>query len=69
MEVPGDIKGELCSMKQHLDPQRNGTVHFPPLFSLLSITSFLDSAQANQSVKVAALVKHGGVAIQPDNEV
>lgn len=26
MEVPGDIKGELCSMKQHLDPQRNGEV-------------------------------------------
>uniref|UniRef100_A0A8C8MH02 RING-type domain-containing protein n=1 Tax=Oncorhynchus tshawytscha TaxID=74940 RepID=A0A8C8MH02_ONCTS len=26
MEVPGDIKGELCSMK-HLDPQRNGTAH------------------------------------------
>lgn len=30
MEVPGDIKGELCSMKQHLDPQRNGTVHSRP---------------------------------------
>lgn len=24
MEVPGDIKGELCNMKTHLD-QRNGT--------------------------------------------
>lgn len=26
MEVPGDIKGELCNMKTHLD-QRNGTFH------------------------------------------
>lgn len=26
MEVPGDIKGELCNMKTHLD-QRNGMVH------------------------------------------
>lgn len=25
MEVPGDIKGELCNMKTHLD-QRNGTI-------------------------------------------
>lgn len=25
MEVPGDIKGELCNMKTHLDSQRNGT--------------------------------------------
>lgn len=25
MEVPGDIKGELCNMKTHLD-QRNGTL-------------------------------------------
>lgn len=25
MEVPGDIKGELCHMKTHLD-QRNGTM-------------------------------------------
>ena len=24
MEVPGDIKGETCSAKQHLDPHRNG---------------------------------------------
>ncbi|ROL50258.1 Polycomb group RING finger protein 3 [Anabarilius grahami] len=24
MEVPGDIKGELCNMKTHLDSQRNG---------------------------------------------
>lgn len=24
MEVPGDIKGELCNMKAHLDSQRNG---------------------------------------------
>ncbi|MBN3314163.1 PCGF3 protein, partial [Atractosteus spatula] len=24
MEVPGDIKGELCNTKPHLDPQRNG---------------------------------------------
>ncbi|KTF81256.1 hypothetical protein cypCar_00011024 [Cyprinus carpio] len=24
MEVPGDIKGELCNMKTHLDAQRNG---------------------------------------------
>lgn len=26
MEVPGDIKGDLCNMKTHLD-QRNGTLH------------------------------------------
>lgn len=26
MEVPGDVKGELCNMKTHLD-QRNGTSH------------------------------------------
>ncbi|XP_036431634.1 polycomb group RING finger protein 3 isoform X1 [Colossoma macropomum] len=26
MEVPGDIKGELCNMKPHLDSQRNGDV-------------------------------------------
>lgn len=26
MEVPGDIKGDLCNMKTHLD-QRNGTSH------------------------------------------
>ncbi|KAK3558456.1 hypothetical protein QTP86_018183 [Hemibagrus guttatus] len=26
MEVPGDIKGELCNMKAHLDLQRNGEV-------------------------------------------
>ncbi|XP_053541888.1 polycomb group RING finger protein 3 isoform X1 [Ictalurus punctatus] len=26
MEVPGDIKGELCNMKAHLDSQRNGEV-------------------------------------------
>ncbi|KAG9281157.1 polycomb group RING finger protein 3 [Astyanax mexicanus] len=26
MEVPGDIKGELCNMKPHLDTQRNGDV-------------------------------------------
>ncbi|XP_027028927.1 polycomb group RING finger protein 3 isoform X1 [Tachysurus fulvidraco] len=26
MEVPGDIKGELCNMKAHLDLQRNGDV-------------------------------------------
>ncbi|KAI4895871.1 hypothetical protein NFI96_034291 [Prochilodus magdalenae] len=26
MEVPGDIKGELCNMKPHLDSQRNGEV-------------------------------------------
>ncbi len=25
MEVPGDIKGELCNMKTHLESQRNGT--------------------------------------------
>lgn len=25
MEVPGDIKGDLCNMKTHLD-QRNGTL-------------------------------------------
>ncbi|KAM8957516.1 polycomb group RING finger protein 3 isoform 2-T5 [Lycaon pictus] len=24
MEVPGDVKGETCSAKQHLDPHRNG---------------------------------------------
>lgn len=24
LEVPGDIKGETCSAKQHLDPHRNG---------------------------------------------
>ncbi|MBN3280693.1 PCGF3 protein, partial [Polyodon spathula] len=24
MEVPGDVKGEMCSTKPHLDPQRNG---------------------------------------------
>ncbi|KAG1962358.1 polycomb group RING finger protein [Pimephales promelas] len=24
MEVPGDIKGELCNLKTHLDSQRNG---------------------------------------------
>ncbi|XP_010140311.1 PREDICTED: polycomb group RING finger protein 3, partial [Buceros rhinoceros silvestris] len=24
MEVPGDIKGETCSTKQHLDSHRNG---------------------------------------------
>lgn len=31
MEVPGDIKGDLCNMKTHLD-QRNGTLHLtrPP---------------------------------------
>ena len=28
MEVPGDIKGELCNMKTHLD-QRNGTAPRP----------------------------------------
>jgi len=27
MEVPGDIKGELCNLKTHLDSQRNGTSH------------------------------------------
>lgn len=26
MEVPGEIKGDLCNMKTHLD-QRNGTLH------------------------------------------
>ncbi|KAJ8269358.1 hypothetical protein COCON_G00119650 [Conger conger] len=26
MEVPGDVKGELCNVKTHLDPQRNGEV-------------------------------------------
>ncbi|DAA28429.1 TPA: polycomb group ring finger 3-like [Bos taurus] len=25
LEVPGDIKGETCSAKQHLDPHRNET--------------------------------------------
>ncbi|TWW55432.1 RING finger protein 3 [Takifugu flavidus] len=30
MEVPGDIKGDLCNMKTHLD-QRNGTVPSPVL--------------------------------------
>ncbi|XP_069451086.1 polycomb group RING finger protein 3 isoform X2 [Ovis canadensis] len=24
LEVPGDVKGEACSAKQHLDPHRNG---------------------------------------------
>ena len=24
LEVPGDVKGETCSAKQHLDPHRNG---------------------------------------------
>lgn len=34
MEVPGDIKGELCNMKTHLD-QRNGTnTQFLGVFSL-----------------------------------
>ena len=33
MEVPGDIKGELCNMKTHLD-QRNGTLH-PNTFPLV----------------------------------
>ena len=28
MEVPGDIKGELCNMKTHLE-QRNGTDRQP----------------------------------------
>lgn len=80
MEVPGDIKGELCSMK-HLDPQRNGTaqlalpeprhthliisaLYFPPL----SITLFLDSAQPNQCEKVAVAVMHGRIPSQPDTE-
>lgn len=27
MEVPGDIKGELCNMKVHLETQRNGMLH------------------------------------------
>lgn len=26
MEVPGDIKGDLCNLKTHLD-LRNGTLH------------------------------------------
>lgn len=29
MEVPGDIKGELCNMKTHLD-QRNGMLPLTP---------------------------------------
>lgn len=33
MEVPGDIKGELCNMKTHLD-QRNGTISSTLLLSL-----------------------------------
>lgn len=28
MEVPGDIKGETCSAKQHLDSHRNGKQSF-----------------------------------------
>ena len=24
LEVPGDVKGETCSAKQHLDSHRNG---------------------------------------------
>lgn len=28
MEVPGDIKGETCSTKQHLDSHRNGKQSF-----------------------------------------
>lgn len=30
MEVPGDAKGELCSLKPPLDDQRNGTARFRP---------------------------------------
>ncbi len=39
MEVPGDIKGELCNMKTHLD-QRNGTVQLTdaPLTGFINIS-------------------------------
>lgn len=39
MEVPGDIKGELCNMKTHLD-QRNGTVHITHASSASLIKTF-----------------------------
>uniref|UniRef100_A0A3Q3D7X0 Polycomb group ring finger 3 n=1 Tax=Hippocampus comes TaxID=109280 RepID=A0A3Q3D7X0_HIPCM len=36
MEVPGDIKGELCNIKTHLD-HRNGTVQHHPHLHCVSI--------------------------------